>query len=477
VKKNLSRRDFLGVLAGFTVTSVLGNSVAGFAQALAATGKSKPTQPNIICIMTDDQRFDAMGCAGHPWLKTPHMDRLAHEGVLFKNAFVTTSLCGPSRANFLTGCYSHIHGVTTNYVREEPGDRIKMFPQILQKNGYTTAFIGKWHMRPDDNLRPGFDHWVSFRSQGKYFNCKLNENGTHRISQKYITDELTDCAIDYVNRKHEKPFMLYLSYKAVHAPFTPPKRYKNKFKDREFTLRQHPQDKLENKERWGRKPPVNWKECMRKYAATLTAVDESLGRLLKTLEKRKQLDNTIIVYAGDNGYFHGEHGLWDKRAAYEPSMRIPLIMRYPGKIKPGTVCSDMILNLDLAPTLLDITGITAPAVMQGQSWMGILDGSMKGRDSFLYVYFREPDNFKRPSVLAVRTRRWKYMVYPDLAGTPEELYDLEKDPDEIHNLAGDKTYAKTLEDMRKLLEKQKKETGFKHVFDKKYTESGECLTG
>ncbi len=457
-ESQLNRREFLRKLGGAAAAAALG--VAACPRVSAA---AKGRRPNIIFILTDDQRYSAMGCAGHPYVKTPNMDRLAAEGALLRNAFVTTSLCSPSRASFLTGCYAHAHGVFTNGSGDLDRSRTT-FPMLLRKAGYETAFIGKWHMGSNASPRPGFDHWVSFAGQGRYFNCTLNVDGQARKATKYTADELVDHAIRFVRKKRDKPFMLYLSHKAVHAPFTPPKRYADLYKDVEIKLHLHPGDRLDDKVPWGRKPPKNAIECIRDYMAALTAVDENLGRLLKTLEELRILDDTAIVFAGDNGYFHGEHGLWDKRAAYEPSIRIPLLMRYPRLIKPGGACEAMVLNIDLAPTLLELAGVEPPKTMQGTSWLAAAAGRKPGRESFLYEYFREGDRrFNRPSVLAVRTPRWKYITYPSLPADERvvELYDLKSDPHELRNLAADAAHAPALREMQALLERLKKQTAYR----------------
>jgi arylsulfatase A-like enzyme len=452
-----SRRRFLKT-AALGAALPFATHAQVFGEPESSTSKERP---NIIFILTDDQRYDAMGCAGHPWLKTPNMDRLAQEGVLFKNAFVTTSLCSPSRASFLTGCYAHRHGVFTNAPRD-PDPSLPTFPQLLQKAGYETAFIGKWHMAASNSPRPGFDHWVSFSRQGKYYNNKLNVDGKVVISKNYITDELTDYAVSFMKKRHDRPFMLYLSHKAVHAPFTPAKRHANLYSDVEIKSQNNPNDNLRTKPPWGRKMDNNWKSQIRNYFRTLAAVDESVGRILGTLEQIKALDKTAVLFTSDNGYFHGEHGgMWDKRSAYEPSMRIPLLMRYPRLAKPGTICEEMVLNIDVALTILDMAGAPISGTMQGQSWLGVLKGK-PGRESFLYEYFREADRkFNRPPILAVRTKRWKYVTYPHNTSLTNELYDLKHDPEELNNLIGDPKYAETIAQLKNELEKLKRQTGFR----------------
>ena len=456
--QNYSRRYFLKMI-GCGATLALQKHSTAFGKNATAALKNKP---NIIFILTDDQRYDAMSCAGHPWLKTPNMDRLANEGVLFRNAFVTTSLCSPSRGSFLTGCYAHTHEVFRNSGKD-PNSSYPTFPQLLQMGGYETAFIGKWHMSRQDSPRPGFEHWVSFSGQGRYEKNKLNVDGQTVSSENYVTDELTNYAVRFLKKEHNKPFMLYLSQKAVHAPFTPARRHANLYSDVEIESRHNPKDNLNTKPKWGRKMDKNWKSQILNYYRSLVAVDESIGRVFKTLEQIRALENTVIIFAGDNGYFHGEHGgMWDKRAAYEPSMRIPLIMRYPRLVKAATVCEEMVLNIDLAPTILELAAVPVPGSMQGQSWLSLLRGR-PGRKSFLYEYFQETDRrFKRPTVIAVRTNQWKYVTYPLDNSLTSELYDLRADPEEFDNLFGNPGCADITETMKKELAQLKKKTGFRY---------------
>jgi N-acetylglucosamine-6-sulfatase len=304
---------------------------------------------------------------------------------------------------------------------------------------------------------------VSFSGQGRYNKNKLNVNGQTVSSDTYITNELTNYAVRFLKKEHYKPFMLYLSHKAVHAPFTPAKRHANLYSDIEIKSRHNPKDNLNTKPKWGRKMDKNWKSQILNYYRSLIAVDESIGRVYKTLEQTGVLDNTVIIFAGDNGYFHGEHGgMWDKRAAYEPSMRIPLIMRYPPLVKTSTECEEMVLNIDLAPTILELASVPIPDTMQGQSWLSVLKGR-PGRKSFLYEYFQETDRrFKRPTVIAVRTRQWKYVTYPLDNTLTSELYNLRTDPEELDNLVGNPEYADITEQMKKELTQLQKKTGFRY---------------
>jgi len=457
VSKGYTRRHFLkSVGLGAALSLQKHSPVFGRSGNSDSAGR-----PNIVFILTDDQRYDAMGCAGHPWLKTPHMDRLAKEGVMFKNAFVTTSLCSPSRGSFLTGCYAHRHEVFRNN-GVDPKQSVPTFPELLQKAGYETAFIGKWHMARTDSPRPGFEHWVSFSGQGRYDKNKLNVDGQAVQSDTYVTDDLTNYAVRFLKKRHEKPFMLYLSHKAVHGPFAPAKRHANLYSDVEIESRHNSEDNLDTKPPWGRKMDPNWKSQILAYYRCLAAVDESLGCILETLEQIDALENTVVIFAGDNGYFQGEHGgMWDKRAAYESSMRIPILMRYPRLARLATICDEMVLNIDLAPTLIELAGVPRPSTMQGQSWFGVLKGR-PGRRSFLYEYFQEADRkYKRPTILAVRTKRWKYVTYPLDDSLTSELYDMHNDPEELNNLIGSSKYSDVTEQMKKELEQLKRETGFR----------------
>jgi len=302
---------------------------------------------NVVFILTDDHRYDAMGFAGHPFLETPHMDSMAANGIHLKNAFVATSLCSPSRASILTGLYTHKHRVIDNN-RLVPSGTI-FFPQYLQRAGYDTAFIGKWHMGgAEDDPRPGFDHWVSFRGQGNYLPPRpgytLNVNG-ERVPQKgYITDELTDYALEWLDQQTgEKPFFLYLSHKAVHANFTPAKRHQGQYANVELNLPTgQGVSASNNAPRWVRDQRNSWHGIdfayhsdkgldylYRRYCESILAVDDSVGRVMQQLKKMGIYDETLVIYMGDNGFMFGEHGLIDKRVSYEESIRVPMMMQCP----------------------------------------------------------------------------------------------------------------------------------------------------
>ncbi len=419
-------------------------------------------KPNIVFILTDDHRWDCLGIQGHPFLKTPAMDRLAREGVLFRNAFVTTSLCSPSRASFLTGQYASRHGVQNNFTTWN--ERNVTFMELLKKAGYSTAFIGKWHM-PGGGLPElrGVDLFVSFTKkdgQGDYYDCPLFVNHRPVPNRKpYITEELTDYALDFIREKRKGPFCLYLSHKAVHHDWKPPKHLKGMYKNEKLDFLAPESDK------WNTWSGNNWLEgsmgsmhgIYRRYCECLTSVDEQLGRLLALLEELSILDDTVIVYAGDNGYIWGEHRLYAKHWPYEESVRIPFIVRAPMLVPdPGRRAGQMVLNIDLAPTLLEIAGVPVPGRVQGRSFTPVL-GSAKaaGRKSWMYELFKDfPFGGRVPSHKAVRTERYKYIEW-DACRAPE-LYDLAEDPRELVNLAASGKGKKLLPGLKAELERLKK---------------------
>ena len=352
-------------------------------------------RPNIIFVLTDDQRHDSLGFLNSA-IQTPNIDRLASEGVHFKNAFVTTSLCSPSRASILTGLYAHAHGVVDN-LKQELSPDIVFFPQDLQAAGYQTAYIGKWHMGlHSDGKQPGFDYWVSFPGQGHYLpadGSTINVDGNRVPQQGYITDELTGYAMRWLKeRDQERPFFLYLSHKAVHADFTPAERHKSLYSDVRIQLPDSSADLPDNyagKPMWVRNQRNSWhgvdfayhsnldiRDYMRNYYRTLAAVDDSVGRLLDWISDEGIAENTIVVFMGDNGFLFGEHGLIDKRNAYEESMRVPLLAYAPGRFPAGTVVDEMVANIDIAPSLLSLAGIEAPRPMHGRDFAPLASGEL-----------------------------------------------------------------------------------------------------
>lgn len=351
-------------------------------------------------------RYDAMGfLRGQSWLQTPHLDSLARDGVNFRSAVVSTSLCSPSRASILTGKYADRHHVVDNNTAIPRGTRF--FPQDLQHAGYRTAFIGKWHMGGEsDDPQPGFDRWVSFKGQGSYLPTPdgLNIDGK-RVSQKgYITNELTDYALDWLRGvKKDQPYFLYLSHKAVHADFVPPQEHAGQYRDKEFVYPKSMAKPAPEQHRpmWAQNQRNSWHgveypyhsdlniaDYYKKYAETLCGVDDSTGRVLGALRERGDLDSTLVVYMGDNGFAFGEHGLIDKRTAYEESMRVPLIARCPELFPRNSTVAQTVANIDLMPTFLEAAGTKNPAGLDGTSWLQLARGStVPWRKSMLYEYY------------------------------------------------------------------------------------------
>lgn len=413
-------------------------------------------RPNIIVIITDDHRYDFLGSLQPDVLQTPNLDRLAADGVRFENAFVTTSLCSPARASYLTGLHTHTHGVHRNEVMDIKPETPNI-AERLRAAGYLTAFIGKWHMARRSSPRPGFDHWVSFHGQGHYYTNTLNVDGQWELCRNYITDELTDRAVAFLNRPHDKPFLMFLSHKAVHQPFEPAERDTALFVGQPLPRYDVPNDAIKDKSPWkeSRRESRGLRE-MHRYRQTLAAVDEGLGRLLQALEENGELDNTAIIYVGDNGYLMGEHGgLWDKRAPFEPSIRVPMLLRYPPWGKKGHVEDKMVLNLDLAPTLLQLAEVPPDSSLHGRSLLD--DGP--SRESFLYEYFAHEGLV--PTCLAVRSARYKLVYFPLNPELGMELFDLQEDPHETTNLWGASGLAHVGREMQARLEQHLKETEFR----------------
>ena len=409
---------------------------------------------NVVFILTDDHRYDALGfMRGQSFIQTPNLDRLARGGVHLPNAFVTTALCSPSRASILTGLYAHRHRVVDNN-NPVPPDLV-FFPQYLQQAGYETALIGKWHMGGEiDDPQPGFNHWVSFKGQGTYLPNPngLNVDGKRVPQRGYITDELTDYALDWLKgRKGDRPWMLYLSHKGVHSEFIPAARHQGRYRDQAFvppkTMTRSAEDN-EGVPMWVQNQRNSWHgvdfpyhsdlniaEYYKQYAETLLAVDESVGRVMDYLRERNLLDSTLVVYMGDNGFAFGEHGLIDKRTAYEESMRVPLIAHCPELFKPGAVIKQVVANIDIEPTILEAAGLRAPESMDGRSFLALAQEGQQlpWRDTLLYEYYWERNFPHTPTMHALRGQRYKYIRYHGIWDT-DELYDIQADPLETRNL-------------------------------------------
>lgn len=432
--------------------TLLSGAVTGMAAARAQTSAQRSKPRNIILILTDDHRYDALGfLKGQAWLETPHLDSLARDGAHFQNAVVTTALCSPSRASILTGQYAHRHRIVDNNTAIPPGTHF--FPQDLQKSGYQTAFIGKWHMGGDaDDPQPGFNHWVSFKGQGTYLPSPdgLNVDGRKVPQKGYITDELTDYALNWLKGiRKDQPYFLYLSHKAVHSEFVPAERHKGRFKGKEFVFPKSMAKPTPEQGRptWVQNQRNSWHgvefpyhsdlniaEYYRLYAETLCGVDDSVGRVLAALRERGELDSTLVVYMGDNGFAFGEHGLIDKRTAYEESIRVPLLARCPELFQAGSTVKKPVANIDLMPTFLEAAGVQPNTPVDGSSWIALAQGRETAwRESMLYEYYWERTFPQTPTIHALREDRYKLIRYYGIWDV-DEMYDLEKDPGETQNL-------------------------------------------
>lgn len=407
-------------------------------------------RPNIVFILIDDLRHDVFGFAGHPFIQSPNIDALANGGMRFDNAFVTTSLCSPARASFLTGQFMHNHRVVNNSDLMPAGT--VTFPQLLKSSGYETAFVGKWHMGgTTDQARPGFDHWVSFRGQGAYFpeGQQLNVDGRRVAQRKYMTDELTDYASDWISsRDQKKPFLMYLSHKGVHGLYDPAPRHRDRYKDASIDPPKWDESGMpmwvkDQRNSWhGIEFPYHGRagqtisEMYRHYCEMILSIDESVGRLMSSLELIGATENTIVIFTSDGGHLWGEHGLIDKRCAYEESIRIPMLVHWPGTIPVHSRCPAIVSNIDVAPTLLEIAGVEVPDQMDGQSFRALLTNpnASDGRQlALLYEYYWEPAFPQTPTTFALRESRYKFIQYHGIWDT-DELYDLKVDPRESHNM-------------------------------------------
>ena len=468
----MNRRSFCGAATAPLI----------FSRASAAA----PRRPNFLFVYTDDQRYDAIRALGtQPGLRTPNLDRLLRGGANFRNAFVTTSLCSPSRSSFLTGCYAHKTGVADNRRESTLRPGLPRVLALLGEAGYATAYIGKIHIPNFEEALKGVDHTATFPGQGSYFNNRFVVNGKPTPTEGYITDHINRFALEFLrSRDKSRPFAMFVGHKAVHGPFQPDQRYKPLFESEWMPLPRTWDDLYEGRpsylkarrKSWhgleGLLQKHNYSQWQRDLAACLVSVDDGAGEILAELGKTGQLEDTVFIYSSDNGYFQGQHGLNDKRAMYEDSIRIPHIVHYPRRIRPGTVFDQMVLNIDLAPTMLDLAGVDIPPAMQGRSWRPVLEGKERqGREAWLYEYNWEKSYPFDPTQYGVRTARYKYIRYPDVGNTDpdypmkgelpyDELYDLEKDPLEMRNIAKDPAAAAVLRDMQALLKRLAEETGY-----------------
>lgn len=464
---------------------------------------SQHNQPNIIFVISDDHALQAINTYSGKYGITPNIDRIGKEGVVFRNAFVTNSICAPSRAVLLTGKYSHKNGHRDNRSRFDASQDV--FPRRLQHNGYQTAWIGKWHL---ESFPQGFDHWQILPGQGFYYNpAFISMTGDTSRIEGYCTDVITDLTLEWLDkREKEKPFCLVVGEKATHRTWMPDLEDLGKFDHVDFKLppnfwdnyagRKAAQKQFmtieslhlsydlklqadtglgkanylrfnaQQKKKWDAyydeierdfnqknlsgKDLIEWKfqRYMRDYLSTAVSMDRNIGRILDYLDQHGLKESTIVVYTSDQGFYMGEHRWFDKRFMYEESMRMPLVIRYPGKVKAGTEINDLVVNIDFAPTLLSLGGVNVPEDIQGKSLLPLLEGDNKNwRKAVYYHYYEYPDEHRVMPHFGVRTKRYKLIrFYGD--GDFWELYDLEEDPGEMNNIYAERKYGKTVKALK-----------------------------
>lgn len=502
--KKMKRRDFLRFAVGSTAALSLSPTLAD--------DRLKPgaKHPNILFIMSDDHAAQAISCYGSKLNKTANIDRIAREGMRFTNCFCTNGICAPSRAVILTGKHSHLNGIRDNSA--EFDGRQATFPKLLQAAGYQTVLIGKWHLKSDPT---GFDCWNVLPGQGNYYNPEMIEMGRAKHCPGYVTDIITDTALDFLKNRLDKakPFLMMLHHKAPHRNWQPAPRHLKLYdevtfpepetlfddyssrcraaREQEMTIREHMENDYDLKmgnppERLDKEQKALWEEAYRPkkqafekekpegealvrwkyqrylqdYLACIAAVDESVGRILNFLEQSGLARNTVVIYTSDQGFYLGEHGWFDKRFMYEESLRMPFLVRYPAEIAPGSVNSDPVLNLDFAPTFLDLARVKAPQDMQGTSIRKLLQNKkVKGwRSSIYYHYYEYPAVHMVKRHCGVRTERYKLIhFYYDIDAW--EFYDLETDPKELRNVYDDPAYSAAVKELKAELKRLQKQYG------------------
>ncbi|MGQ0766593.1 MAG: sulfatase-like hydrolase/transferase [Gemmatimonadota bacterium] len=451
-----------------------------------ARSETAPRRPNIVFVLVDDLRWDDIAISGHPFVETPNIDRLAREGARFLNAFASTPLCSPSRASILTGQYVRTNGIIDNTARDSASHRLPTFAVPLADAGYRTAFMGKWHMGNDDTRRPGWSRWVAMKGQGEAVDPGLNIDGERRVVSGYVTDVLTDFAVDFIRESRGKSFLLFLAHKALHPNiqqqndgstvalagqpegFVPAPRHRGTYANSVVPRRPNvrkPVGKPALERTIAGLPPLGDSSGtpavdVRSRLEMLLGVDESLGRIVAVLAETGELDNTVIVFTSDHGYFYGEHGLnEERRLAYEETARIPLIIRFPRVARAGSTPGEMVQTIDFASTVLALAGVRDTVRRQGNSLVPLLDGSAQDWRKSVFLEYYSDRVFPRILTMgydAVRTARYTYIVYRELPGM-DELYDLEADPFQLQNLMGTERGNAILPEVRAELERLRNE--------------------
>ena len=449
-------------------------------------------RPNILFIFSDDHAYQAISAYGSGLNKTPNIDRIAAEGMRFDRCLTTYSLCGPSRACVLTGKYSHLNGFYNNYGSVFDGKQMT-FPKLFRQAGYQTALIGKWHLESEPT---GFDFWEILHGQGVYYNPPMTRNGAEVKKHGYVSEIITDDALEWLKsgRDQSKPFVLMVQHKAPHREWEPALKNLGMYDGVTFPepatlfddysgrgkaeheqkmeiaeamtpadLKLTPPKDLdpEQRQEWDAhykaridefaklnlkgKDLVRWKyqNYMRDYLATIASVDESVGKLLDYLKEIGLDQNTIVVYSSDQGFYLGEHGWFDKRWIFEQSLRTPLLVKWPGVIKPGSVSGEMVSNLDYGETFLDAAGIKVPEEMQGRSFVPILRGEKPAdwRTAFYYHYYEHPAVHNVARHYGIVNDRYKLVYFYEPEFNYWELFDLKNDPDELKSVYDDPKYA------------------------------------
>ena len=471
-----TRRTVLKYMTGAMVASACGlDALESFAQQL--NGKSK--KPNIVCIVGEGLRWDELSSTGNQLVHTPNLDRIGQEGCTFRNAFVVNALCLPSRATMLTGLYSHTTGAVSNVDGKIP-ERFPLVSDLLQKAGYETAFLGKSHIE-GALMEHNWDYYFGFVGQADYYRPKITEGvrGKYEPAKlyegEYVDTLLTRKAIEWLKQKRSKPFCMFLWFYAPHAPFYRPKDMVNDFngvpipKPATFDedLKGYPGKPravadADNKVGYSEvfsDDPRSLEELVKDHYAGVQDNDRNVGAIWQELERQNIVNDTAVLLSSDHGFFLGEHHLYDKRLMYEPSIRVPMIVSYPGRIKAGTKSDEMVLNLDLAPTLLEIAGLAAPGEMQGKSILPLAEGkaNFSWRKDWLYEYYEYPGFENVRPCRGVRTDRYK-LIHFFIEPQEFELYDLQADPDEMNNLYGRPGYEELTAHLKERLAALRTET-------------------
>ncbi|SDF18993.1 Arylsulfatase A [Pricia antarctica] len=431
-------------------------------------------RPNVIVIDVDELRWDGLGITGHPFVKTPNIDRIAREGMVMENSFVVTPICGPSRGSILTGQYAHTNGSYKNTVPYGYNQTLTTYPMLLQAAGYKTCFIGKWETGKNADItpHPGFDRWFCTGPNRAYkMDPTVNVDGVQTEFKGHATDISSDEAVRFIKQNKNGPFSVLLMPRSVHTSYgtenlLAAERNRNLYKDVPIVRAKSAnapivrQPALQDVEMT---PPTD--EDIRNISRMLVDIDDGVGRILKTLEEENLLDKTMIIFTGDNGFFFGEHGFTEKRAPYEESIRVPFFVRYPPLVKAGSTSEVSILNIDVAPTILSLAGVPVPKNVQGRSFLPVFAGGNlnKPRKALLFEFYPEYYGLKTrgkgeggiPAWKAVRTDTWKYISWTEIPDM-DELYNLKDDPFEVNNLIQDGEYLLIVEKMKKELDEQKK---------------------